>query len=143
MSANAFVNQPNPPTEAELATALGASRVVWDQLLADLAREHGVNVCAWKGYSPKAGWSLRVKRKERTIVWLSPPQGSFTAAFILGDNAVRAARQSRLPQRVVKALKEAPKYAEGTGVRLEVKSSRDLGALRQLAASKLMQWPVR
>ncbi len=137
MPANAFVNHRMPPTEAELAAALGESKAVWDQLLTVLAGEHEVNVREWKCYSPKAGWSLRVKHKDRTIVWLSPSRDSFTAAFILGDKAVRAARQSRLPQRILKALLDAPKYAEGTGVRLVVKSSRDLTALKQITAIKL------
>jgi Protein of unknown function (DUF3788) len=137
MTPNAFINKPKQPTNAELAAALGPAKSVWDQLLADLAQEYGANVHEWNSYSLKAGWSLRVKRKARTIVWLAPCPGCFRVAFILGDKAVQAARQSRLPQRIVKALDEAPKYPEGTGVRLEVKSSRDIGTLKKLAAIKL------
>ena len=33
-------------------------------------------------------------------------------------------------------MNEAPKYTEGTGVRLEVKSSKDIGTLKKLAAIK-------
>ena len=75
--------------------------------------------------------------KGTTIVWLSPQHDSFEVLFILGDKAVRAARQSDLPKRIVEALKEAPKYPEGTGVRLRVKSPRHLAALEKLAAIKL------
>ena len=137
MPANAFINKPDQPTDAELVTVLGPAKAIWDQLLSDLSQQHGVNVREWKCYSRKAGWSLRAMRNDRTIIWLGPSHGSFTAAFILGDKAVRAARQSKLPQRIVKALNEAPKYPEGTGVRLKVKSSRDIGMLKQLAAIKL------
>lgn len=137
MSPNAFISKPKQPTDAELAAALGPAKATWDKLLADLAQEYGANVHEWKCYSPKAGWSLRVKRKERTIVWLAPCPGCFRVAFILGDKAVQAARHSKLPQRVVKALDKAPKYPEGIGVRLEVKSSRDIGTLKKLAAIKL------
>jgi hypothetical protein len=137
MSANAFINKPKQPTEADLAAALGPAKAVWDQLLANLAQEFDVNVHEWNCYSLKAGWSLRVKRKARTIVWLGPRQDSFMVAFILGDKAMQAARHSKFPQRVIKVLDEAPKYPEGTGVRLEVKSSRDIGTLKKLAAIKL------
>jgi hypothetical protein len=137
MAANAFINKPKQPTDVELAAALGAAKAVWDQFLAELSQEHGVNVYEWKTYSPKTGWSLRVKRSARTVVWLSPSDGSFMVAFILGDKALRAARQAKFPQRVVKAISEAPKYPEGTGVRLELKSSRDIGTLMKLAAIKL------
>ena len=137
MRPNAFINHPNQPAERLLAAALGPAKAVWDQLLAELEKEHGVNIREWRCYSPKWGWSLRAKRKARTIVWLSPSEGCFTVLFILGDKAMKAARQVRFPQRIVKVMNEAPKYPEGTGVRLEVKSSRDIGSLKQLAAIKL------
>jgi hypothetical protein len=106
-------------------------------LLIDLDREFGVNIREWNSYSPKAGWSLRVKRKARTIVWLGPRAGSFIAALILGDKAVQAARQSKLPPRVIKIINEAKRYAEGTGVRLEVKTPKDIALVKMLAAIKL------
>jgi hypothetical protein len=61
-------------------------------------------------------------------------------AFILGDRAVKAARQSDLPKSVRKIIHDPPHYAEGTGERLEVKRSADLGAIRKLALSKLANW---
>jgi hypothetical protein len=58
-------------------------------------------------------------------------------AFILGDKAVLAAQEAKLPKRILKIINEAPKYPEGTGVRLEVKSSKDIATLKKLAAIKL------
>jgi hypothetical protein len=84
------------------------------------------------------GWSLRVKHKARTVAWLAPHQDSFMVVFILGDKAVRAAiTRSDLPKRIVEAIKRAPKYPEGTGVRVEVNSIKDLDVLKKLAAIKL------
>ena len=51
--------------------------------------------------------------------------------------AVKAARQSDLPKPVLKVVHDAPFYAEGTGVRLEVKKPADLGAIRKPALIKL------
>jgi Protein of unknown function (DUF3788) len=134
---NAFINKPAAPTDAEVAAALGPAKAAWDQLLSDLAQELDVTVHEWTCHSPKWGWSLRAKRKARTIVWLSPAERCFTVLFILGDKAVRAARQSKLPRRIVAALDAAPKYPEGTGVRLQVNNSRMVGTLKRLAAIKL------
>ena len=136
MTPNAFINKPQP-TDAALAAALGPAKAVWDQLLADVARECEANTREWKCYSPKWGWSLRAMRKKRTIVWLAPCLGCFQVAFIFGDKAMQAARQSKWPKRIIKVMDEAPKYMEGTGIRLEVKSARDLGTLKKLAAIKL------
>jgi len=137
MSPNAFIGKAKQPTDEELTAALGPARPTWDQMLADLAREHGADVQEWNSYSLKAGWSLRVKRKERTLVWLGPREGSFIAAFILGDKAMRAVRAGKLPQRIVKIMNEAPKYPEGTGIRIPVKTPKDLAAVKKLAAIKI------
>jgi len=134
---NAFINRAKQPTDVELSAALGPARTVWDQLLADLTRECEANIPEWKCYSPKWGWSLRVMRKKRTIVWLAPCLGYFHVAFIFGEKAMQAARQTKWPERIVKVMDEAPKYPEGTGIRLNVKSSRDIATLKKLAAIKL------
>jgi len=137
MLPNAFIGKPKPPTAAELTAVLGPTRSLWDQLLAELADEHNLTVQEWNSYSPKAGWSLRLKRKGRNIVYLAPCAGCFRAAFILGDKAVATARRGRLPQRLVKILDAAPRYPEGTGVRLEIKKPKDIEMVKQLAAIKL------
>jgi len=62
-------------------------------------------------------------------------------AFILGDRAVKAARQSDLPKSILKINQDAPHYAERAGVRLEVKKSADLGTVSKLALINLASWP--
>jgi hypothetical protein len=134
---NAFIEHSDRPSPAELSAALGPSTTVWEQLIGWLAAEHGVADLEWKSTSPKYGWSLLLKLKKRTILYLGPCAGCFRAAFVLGDRAVAAARQSDLPKKVLKAIDEAPRYAEGTGVRLLIKRQSDLAAIRKLAAIKL------
>ncbi len=136
MLPNAFIGKPKPPTAAELATALGPAKPVWDELIADL-QHAGAADQEWKTYSLQAGWSLRLKRKGRNIVYLAPCQDCFRAALILGDKAMAAARGSKLSQRVIKILEAAPRYPEGTGVRLEIKKPKDTEMVKQLAAIKL------
>jgi hypothetical protein len=134
---NAFVGKKEQPTGADLETALGPAKPVWDRLLSDLADQHDVSVQEWKCYSPKSGWALRLKRGKRTIVWLAPSAGCFRVTFILGDKAVQAARQSGLSAATLRALEDAPKYPEGTGLRLIVKSPRDVPTVNKLAQIKL------
>jgi hypothetical protein len=137
MLPNAFIDKPKKPTEAELTAALGPAKALWDQLLAGLADEHNLTVQEWNSYSRKAGWSLRLKLKDRNILYLTPCRGSFFVSFALGDKAVEAARQSRLPQSVIKTINEARRYAEGTGIRMEMKKPKDIEIVKQLAAIKL------
>ncbi|MGP8243817.1 MAG: DUF3788 domain-containing protein [Bryobacteraceae bacterium] len=137
MVANAFFGKSEKPTENELARELGAAKAIWDQLLAELAEECDLVTREWNSYSRQAGWSLRLKRGERNIVYLSPGRGCLVASFALGDRAVRAARESNLPKRVMQIIEEAKRYAEGTAVRLEVNGPRDIAAIKRLVAIKL------
>jgi len=133
---NAFIGQASQPTADELSAALGASVVVWQELV-DWFAEQKVVVQEWNSYSPKAGWSLRLKVKKRNIVHLAPCSSCFRVAFIFGDKAIAAARQSNLAKSTLKLLDEAPRYPEGTGLRMTVKSTRDLVEIRKLALIKL------
>lgn len=89
MLANAFIDKTTQPNEAELAVELGESIQLWKKLVSDLAGESGVDIQEWKSISRKYGWSLRLKVKQRNIVYLSPHRGCFTASLVLGDKAVR------------------------------------------------------
>jgi hypothetical protein len=133
---NAFIGQAVQPTAEELASALGPAVVVWQELI-DWFAEQKVVVQEWNSYSLKAGWSLRLKLKKRNIIYLAPCLGCFRVALIFGDKAIAAARQSNLAKSTLKLLDEAPRYPEGTGLRMTVKSTRDLVEIRKLALIKL------
>ena len=61
----------------------------------------------------------------------------FLVGFALGEKAVRAAHEAALPTSLLAVIDEAPKYAEGRGVRIEVRTKKDLDAVRKLAAVKM------
>ena len=134
---NAFINHAAQPTTEELATALGPTTTIWNKLVRCLADEYSLTVHEWNSYSLKAGWSMRLKLKKRNILYMAPCKDYFRVAFILGDKAIKATRQIKLPQRIVKVIDDAPHYPEGTGVRLIVKRMSDLPAICKLAAIKL------
>lgn len=136
MTGNAFINKTKPPTDAELTAALGVAKSVWDDLLIAVAQKCGATVREWKGYSIKSGWVLRAKRRDRTIAWLTPSWDCFEVLFLLGEAAMTAARQAQLPRRVLQIINEAPKYPEGSAVRLRVKFRRDLAAVKKLVIIK-------
>lgn len=137
MIANAFAGNLTKPTDSELGAALGDAQGLWDQLLAELADEYHLVTWEWGSSSTKAGWSLRLKAKQRTIVYLSPGCSCFQASFALGDRALKAARSAGLPRHVLSILDEAKRYAEGTGVRIIVNRKADIQVIKKLVAAKL------
>ena len=134
---NAFLGKTTRPSGSDLEKALGRAKPLWDQLVAELASEHDVTTREWKSYSAKSGWSLRLKRGKRTIVWLVPNAGFFEVAFIFGEKALTAIRQTAVPTRVLRMLDTAPKYPQGTGLRFQIKAGKDIAVVKKLAAIKL------
>jgi hypothetical protein len=133
-----FIGKTEQPSAEELAGVLGPSGKLWNEIVGWMGTELGATTQEWKGVYPKKyGWSLRLKIKARNIVYLGPSRGCFQAAFILSDRALRAAKEAHLPAVVTQAIAEAPHYPEGTGLRLVVKSAKDLPAIRKLAKIKV------
>lgn len=133
---NAFIGRKAQPSAKDLASVLGDSLDVWKELTTWLTGK-GISANEWHSVSPKYGWALRPRLKSRNILYLGPCSGCFRASFILGDKAVAAALASDLPKTVLKEIKGSKRYAEGTGVRLLVKGSEDLAAIRTLVDIKL------
>jgi hypothetical protein len=49
---------------------------------------------------------------------------------------VEAARHSKLSKAMMKIIDQAPRYPEGTGVRLQIAARKDLAAVKKLAEVK-------
>ena len=74
---------------------------------------------------------------KKTLLYLIPCAGYFVASFALSDRACRAAQRSNLSEPVLRLIESAPAYSEGRGLRLEVRSRRDLADVRKLLSIKV------
>lgn len=137
LSENAFIGKLTQPTPKELAGKLGSAKDLWNHVVRDVTSECGITDKEWNCYSPKAGWSLRLKQKKRNIVYLSPCDKSFRVAFILGEKAMRVAKNTEFSAKYVKLITEAVRYPEGSAIRLEVTNSEDVAFVKQLAKIKV------
>jgi hypothetical protein len=137
MTLSAFDDKARPPEDQELSKVLGRSLRVWSRLKELLAEDHPPMTESW-GYAGKDyGWSLRLERKKRRVIYLTPQERHFLVGIVLGEKAVKAARQARLPPEVLERVEAAPRYAEGRGLRLEVRFKKDIDAIRELARAKM------
>lgn len=67
---------------------------------------------------------------------MTPCDGHFLASFALGEKAVKEAHAAKLPKTLLSAIDAAPRYAEGRGLRIQVKQSRQVPSLAALAEIK-------
>jgi hypothetical protein len=137
MALSVFEDKAHRPTPAELAAALGRAAPHWRALASRLVSVHGPLEEEWHHAGARFGWSMRLKQGKRIVVYCSPGKGMFTVGIVLGRKAVRAARASDLAPPILAVIEAAREYAEGRGVRLEVRTKADLAAILRLAGFKM------
>jgi uncharacterized protein DUF3788 len=133
MPLSALDEKARHPTSDQLRTVLGRAYRPWLKLLALIGERIDPATPVWKF---STGWSLRVLHKDRVIVYLIPQQNQFLVSFALGEKAVAAARAAKLSAAVLRVIDDAPRYAEGRGVRIPVRGDRHLTTLARLAQIK-------
>jgi hypothetical protein len=137
MSLSAFNDKSRLPRDDDLAATLGSTFVFWNELKRHMASRFTPLQTEWGFTSKKTGWGLRLKQEKRTILYMTPCQGYFLASLALGEKAVKAAHESDLSASVLKIIDDARRYAEGRGVRLEVRSAGDVRNVEKLATIKM------
>lgn len=137
MALSAFDDKKSPPTASELQQMLGRTYTHWKKLIAHVASECAPVDESWNFAGAKWGWSLRLKRKKRTVLYMTPCRRHFLVGFVLGDRAVQAAHDEALPGPLLAEIDGARKYAEGRGVRIRIGTLRDLDNAKRLAAIKM------
>jgi hypothetical protein len=137
MALSAFDDKSQPPGARDLQRILGKTAALWSQLIAYVADGYGPLTEEWNFAGAKYGWSLRLKRKERVILYLTPQAGRFLVGVALGEKAVKAAHERSLPDAVLSLIDGAPKYPEGRGIRLPVTRRAELSIAKHLADAKM------
>lgn len=137
MALSAFDDKTKKPTAAELEEMLGRTSAHWVELLAHVSTECAPLDETWSFAGAKWGWSLRLKQKKRTVLYMTPCKRHFLVGFVLGEKAVKAAHAADLPDSILAAIDGARKYVEGRGVRIEIRGKKDLEAVKELAAVKM------
>jgi hypothetical protein len=125
------------PGKKEIENLLGKTSPLWTGLRSDLSSKFGPLAEKWSFSRKTNHWSLQLKQKKRTVLYLIPLPDCFRAAFALGEKACVAARASGLPAPVLDIIERAPKYPEGRGVRFEVRSREDVENVKALASIKM------
>jgi hypothetical protein len=117
-----FMEKSRKPDDKALSGVLGSSFKTWVEIRDSVRKEHGPAVEEWKYYGAKSGWVLKFLLKKRNLFFMSAQEKYFRLAFIFGDKAVDAIAESDIPSALIREVKEARRYAEGRGLRLEIRN---------------------
>ena len=137
MALSAFDDKKKRPKPAQLEKTLGRTYIHWDNLIKHVAEEYWPMDQMWGFASAKWGWAVALKRKSRTVLYMTPCEKHFVVGMALGEKAVEAAHGAGLSADILKTIDEATKYAEGRAIRLEIRNKKDLDTVKKLAAVKM------
>lgn len=137
MALSAFDDKSKKPRAVDLKGTLRRTSPHWDNLIAHIASEYPPLDETWNFSGSNWGWSLRLKQKKRTVLYMTPCRGYFCVGFVLGEKAVKAAHGSTLPDSVLAIIDGASKYAEGRAVRIEIRNRKDFENAKKLASVKM------
>lgn len=132
-----FTEKDTTPTTNVLKKALANTFPFW-QDLSDYARElYPTATEGWNFSGIKYGWSFRISDKKRVILYLLPRDQFFKVAFVFGQKATEEILKSDVAENIKIELKNAKVYAEGRGIRIDVKDGTLLNDLKQLIEIKI------
>jgi hypothetical protein len=137
MALSLFDDKSKQPTKQMLAKSLGKQYQLWTDIAEYVVKKYPAAIEEWKYAGAKYGWSFRLKDKKRNIIYMMPSDDCVTVAFVFGDRGVEAVQESPLPKSIKDELRNAKKYVEGRGIRLQVRTPADVANIKTLVDIKL------
>lgn len=132
-----FTQKSEMPTTASLQEALGETYVFWQTFAAYTQKLYPEATEEWTFASEKFGWSFRIKDKKRILIYLLPRDKFFKVAFVFGQKATDAILESDMAEAIKNELQAAKVYAEGRGIRIDIKDGKTTEDILKLIGIKI------
>lgn len=132
-----FTNKDAKPITNDLEAALGNTYEIWQDLANFAKKQYPSATEDWYFSGEKYGWNFRVNDKKRAIIYLLPRDKFFKIAFSFGQKAFDKIMGSSISDTIKLELRNAKAYAEGRGIRIEVKDNSMLNDLEELIRFKI------
>ena len=132
-----FTDKNLKPTDKDLCNKLGAKYELWNRIYNMVFSKYPGGLAEWNYPGKNYGWGFRIKDKKRAIIYLLPRDQYFKVAFVFGDKAVKEIMESKVSDEIKLSISEATKYAEGRGIRIDVKDDSILFDIERLIDIKL------
>jgi hypothetical protein len=123
MDKSVFTDKNSIPNDHDLKNELGDTYSLWTELVEYLINSNPKVVAIWNYPGEKYGWSYVIKNKRRAIIYLLPRQGYFKIAFVFGQKATDIILDSKISEGIKSELMSSKVYAEGRGIRIDIKDS--------------------
>ena len=132
-----FTDKTKIPVDNDLMEALGSTYNLWQTLQEYAHLKYPEATDEWSYTNEKYGWGFRIKDKKRVLVYLLPRDKFFKVAFVFGQKATDAIMISTVSEEIKRELEAAKVYAEGRGIRIDIRGSKLVNDIKNLIDIKL------
>lgn len=137
MDISIFKDKNKTPGDDDTKAALGKTWPLWQDIKEYVRQQYPKAVEEWKHPGAKYGWSFRLTDKKRVIIYLLPRDNYFKVALVFGEKAYHEVMGSPVAAFIKTELEAAKPYAEGRGIRIDVKDRKILEDIKLLVDIKL------
>jgi hypothetical protein len=137
MDRSVFSDKNSIPSSNDLEIALGNLYELWQTIALYVYSKYPKATEEWTFSGEKYGWNFRIKDKKRAIIYLLPRDKYFKVAFVFGQKAFDIIMKSDVSDAIKKELEIARVYAEGRGIRIDVKNEDTLVDIKLLIDIKI------
>jgi len=134
---NIFTEKGLIPTDMDLIENLGTTYALWHQIQEFVLDQYPKGLKEWNYPGKKYGYRYRIKDEKRAILYFLPRKNYFEVAFVFGQKATDLILESDISLEIKNELIKARKYAEGRGIRIEVKNDLNITDIKKLVEIKL------
>lgn len=127
-----FSDKHSCPDVNVLKKTLGKTYKIWESVVNYTLISQKDTKAEWNYSGEKFGWSLRIKDKKRVVVYLLPRNRFFIFSIVLGEKSVHLALESKICKEIKDAICSSKVYAEGRGIRINIRDKRLLMDLKTL-----------
>jgi hypothetical protein len=121
MDQSIFMNKAIIPNDKDVQIELGKTYTFWKEIIDFVVLKYPKTAMEWSYPGSKYGWSFRMKDRKRVIIYLLPRENYFKVAFVFGQKAYELILDSPISESIKTELVAARVYAEGRGIRMDVK----------------------
>lgn len=132
-----FTDKNIKPTSESLKAALDETFEIWEDFVDFTNQSYPEASQEWNFSGEKFGWSFRIKDKKRVLIYLLPRDKFFKVAFVFGQKATDQILESTISASIKKELMAAKVYAEGRGIRIDIKDKSGIGDIHHLIQIKI------
>ena len=133
-----FQDKAIKPTDKDLVEKLSSTYNLWIQIHDFVIGKYPGGLAEWNYPGNKYGWSYRIKDKKRAIIYFLPRDKYFKVAFVFGQKATDVVLESDILYEIKSELEQATKYAEGRGIRIDIKNDLIIADIKKLIEIKLV-----